>query len=116
MNNPKGDMNRLLGRRIRSLREMKDWTQQELGERADVNYKFLGAIERGQQNPSFDILVKVASALDVELPTLFQFEHEIADRKEIEKRLDEILRSLPDATLHQVLLILNVLFPDREEQ
>ena len=31
----------LLGRRIRSLRNLKGWTQQKLGEEADVNYKFL---------------------------------------------------------------------------
>ena len=106
----------LLGRRIRSLREMKGWTQQELGEAADINYKFLGAIERGQQNPSFDILVKVASALEVELPVLFQFGYDAVDRKEMEKRLNGILKSLPDATLNQVLLILDTLFPVRDEQ
>jgi len=38
----------LLGRRIRSLRNAKGWSQQELGNEADINYKFLGEIERGQ--------------------------------------------------------------------
>jgi len=77
----------LLGRRIRALRNVKGWAQQELGNRADINYKFLGEIERGQQNPSFNVLVKIATALEVKLPELFRFEHDISDRKEIEARM-----------------------------
>jgi transcriptional regulator with XRE-family HTH domain len=86
----------LLGRRIRSLRTQKGWTQQELGEQADINYKFLGEIERGQQNPSFGILTKIASALKVDLPELFRFEHESIDRNEIENRIARILKDIPD--------------------
>ena len=103
----------LLGRRIRSLREVRTWTQQELGEKADINYKFLGEIERGQQNPSFQILVKIATALDVELPELFRLEPEITEREEVMKRITEILESLNDDGLRQVLLLLRVLYPIR---
>ena len=100
-----------LGRRIRELRNEKGWTQQELGNYAEVNYKFIGEIERGRQNPSFDILVKIATALDVELPELFRFEHEILDRKEMEKRVDSIIKKIPDDALRQVLMLLRVTYP-----
>jgi len=103
----------LLGRRIRSLRSAKGWTQQELGNQADINYKFLGEIERGQQNPSFNILVKIALALEVDLPELLQVEHEILDRKNIEAQIEKILKTIPDKTLRQVLLVLRVLHPIR---
>jgi len=103
----------MLGRRIRELRTLKGWTQQELGNQADVNYKFIGEIERGQQNPSFNILVKVASALEVSLPELLRFEHEISDRKEIEKRIKRILENIPDNALRQVLSVLQVLYPTK---
>ncbi len=101
----------LLGRRIRKLRDAKGWTQQELGSQSDVNYKFLGEIERGQQNPSFEILTKIAAALDVELPELFRYEQEILNRKEIESRINQIIKSISDADLRQLLLILRVTFP-----
>lgn len=101
----------LLGRRIRSLRIQKGWTQQELGEKADINYKFLGEIERGQQNPSFVILAKIANALGVDLPELFRFEHEISDRKEIETRITQILKKLPAEDLSRTLLVLRALYP-----
>ena len=103
----------LLGRRIRSLRSVKGWTQQELGNRADINYKFLGEIERGQKNPSFGVLVKIATALEVELPELFRFEHEISDRNELEARIRQILKTIPDDALRQILMLLRVLYPVR---
>ena len=113
MKKPPDNTEVLLGRRIRALRNLKGLTQQELGNRADVNYKFLGEIERGQQNPSFNILVKIAKALEVELPELFRFEQEISDRKEIEARIKEILKAVPYDALRQIFLILRVLYPIR---
>jgi len=101
----------LLGQRIRSLRSVKNWTQQELGNNADINYKFLGEIERGQQNPSFNVLVKIATALEMDLPELFRFEHETLDRKKVEAQIEKILKNMPDEDLRQVLLVLHVLYP-----
>lgn len=101
----------LLGRRIRSLRSKKGWTQQELGRRANINYKFIGEIERGKQNPSFNILSKIANTLEVELLELFRFDHEISDRNEIEKKISYILKGLPDDDLRELLLILRTIFP-----
>jgi XRE family transcriptional regulator, regulator of sulfur utilization len=101
----------LLGQSIRSLRNMKGWTQQELGEHADVNYKFVGEIERGQQNPSFAVLAKIAAALGVELQELFRFEQEAMDRKDVENHINAILHSLPDEDLGQVLSVLRVIYP-----
>jgi transcriptional regulator with XRE-family HTH domain len=107
------ETNLLLGRRIRRLRTLKGLTQQELGNQAEVNYKFLGEIERGQQNPSFSTLVKIAHALKVEMQDLFRFEQEISNRKEIENQIKKLLKAIPDDALRQVLLILRVLYPLR---
>ena len=113
MEKSKVDVKALLGCRIRSLRNMKGWTQQELGEQADVNYKFVGEIERGQQNPSFAVLVKIAAALEVELPELFRFESEQLSRKEVEREIARIVKSVPGQDLSQILSVLRVLYPVR---
>jgi transcriptional regulator with XRE-family HTH domain len=101
----------LLGLRIRSLRTKKGWTQQELGNQADVNYKFIGEIERGLQNPSFNVLIKIADAMGVELPELFRFESEGLNRKEMESRLQSILKALPDDEFGRILTMLKALYP-----
>ncbi len=101
----------LLGKRIRSLRNIKGWTQEELGRRADLSYKFIGEIERGQQNPSLDTIVKIAAAMKVELLELFRFEQETVDKIAIENRIGRILKTLPDEDMRRLLMVLRVLFP-----
>ncbi len=103
----------LLGRRIRTLRTTKGLTQQKLGHQADVDYKFISEIERGNMNPSFKVLIKIARALDVELPEILRFEQEISDHEELEKRIHQILSTLPVEKLQNVLLLLRVLCPVR---
>jgi transcriptional regulator with XRE-family HTH domain len=101
----------ILGRRIRSLRAKKRWTQQELGHQADVNYKFIGEIERGQQNPSLNVLEKISNALGVELKQLFEYEQEIIDRREIEERIKHITKNVTDDEIRQILAMLRSLYP-----
>jgi len=86
------DTKALLGRRIRYLRNRRGFTQEQLGEKANVNYKYLGAIERGERNPSTDNLAKIAKALGVQLHELFALEHEIEDTQVLKKRIDDLLK------------------------
>lgn len=113
MKKVKDEQSILLGRRIRTLRTAKGLTQQELGNRADVDYKFIGEIERGNMNPSFKVLVKIAKTLDVELPEILRFEQEISDKKELESRITKILKTLSVEKLQNVLLLLRTLYPVR---
>jgi transcriptional regulator with XRE-family HTH domain len=103
----------LLGRRIRTLRNAKELTQQELGHNADVDYKFVGEIERGNMNPSFKVLMKIAKALDVDVPEILRFEQEILDPKELENRIKSILKDLSVEKLQNVLMLLRILYPAR---
>jgi transcriptional regulator with XRE-family HTH domain len=87
------DIKTLLGRRIRYLRNRRGFTQEQLGEKANVNYKYLGAIERGERNPSIDNLARVAKALGVRLHDIFIFEQEIEDTQLLKKRIDDLLKN-----------------------
>ncbi len=69
----KEDLPRKLGGRIKDLRKKKLFTQEILGERAMVSYKFVGEIERGEANPTVDVLSRIAEALEVPLMDLFIF-------------------------------------------
>jgi transcriptional regulator with XRE-family HTH domain len=82
----------LLGKRIRHLRKIQGMTQQKLGGKAEMDYKYLGAIERGEKNPSIDNLAKIAASLKVELYELFVFEHETDDSKALKGKIDEMMR------------------------
>ena len=101
----------VLGRRIRALRNAKGWTQEELGGESGISYKFIGEIERGQQNPSFETLVKIAAALRVALPDLFRFEQETLDKKAIESRINQIVKTLADEDIRRLHMVLLSLYP-----
>lgn len=62
---------RLLAEGIKSLRRAKDWSQEQLAERASIQRSYLADLERGHRNPSVRTLVKVANAFGVAVPALF---------------------------------------------
>ena len=69
-----GKVQKGLGKRVRTLRRLKALTQEELGEKAELNYKFIGELERGQVNVSLDSIVKISGALGVKISDLFSKE------------------------------------------
>ena len=73
-----------LGKRIRTLREQKKLTQQTLAEKAGIDPKYVGQIERAKTNPSINMLANIASALGISLPEMFTFPPEkyIVDKDE----------------------------------
>lgn len=65
-------INKQLGYRIRYLRTQKNMSIEALALEAEINRNYLGDLERGTRNPTLIILNKIAKALDVDLPTLFE--------------------------------------------
>jgi len=65
------DINLKLGRRIRSFRQSKGWSQEKLAEKAGLHRTYIGSIERGEVNVSLNNIVLVASALEVKIVELF---------------------------------------------
>ncbi len=111
MENKRNNKRVPLGRRIREIRMSKGFTQEKLGSKADISYKFVGEIERGMQNPSFDTLEKIANALDVELFDLLRFEQETTNRKDIEALILKIVKGISEDDLRRLFFILRGLYP-----
>ena len=53
------------GRRLREIRLKRRLSQEKLAELADLHRNYVGVVERGLQNPSLIIIVKLARALGV---------------------------------------------------
>lgn len=58
-------MNELLGSRIKALRGIKNYTQEQVAERIGVSRQKYARIESGTNNITLDILSKIAGVLDV---------------------------------------------------
>ncbi len=63
----------VLGYRIRSLRKSSGLSQEQLGELANLHNTYIGAIERGERNPSLKSLERIAEALKIKVGDLFKF-------------------------------------------
>ena len=66
------DWRHIVGANIGRARRAKSLTQEQLALRAQVDLTYMGGIERGQRNPTLLVLVRIASALDVELADLLK--------------------------------------------
>ncbi len=63
-----------LGERLKFIRENRKLTQTQLSTMAKVSQAAIAHIERGTKDPSVEMLRKLATALDVEVATLFAAE------------------------------------------
>ena len=62
------------GKRLRQLRKQKDWTQEELAERADIAYKHIQRLESKNPSPvKIDTIEKLAKAFKISISRLFYF-------------------------------------------
>ena len=62
-----------LGSQLKKTRESKKMTQSEVARLAGIHVNYFARIERGEENPSFDVLYAIAKALKVKLSELFKF-------------------------------------------
>jgi len=60
----------ILGQNIRRYRQTKGMTQERLAEIVDVSGSYIGYLERGEKNPSLNLLFKIADTLEIEPATL----------------------------------------------
>ena len=61
-----------LGRAIRELRARRGLSQEELGYRSGLHRNYVGAIERGEINPTFRVLLKLERGLQLPLSEIIQ--------------------------------------------
>ena len=61
-----------LGQLIRSKRESQGLTQVELAEKSNVDRNYIGMLERGERNPSYLSLQKIAAGLGIHVNQLIE--------------------------------------------
>ena len=62
------------GNSVRSRRIALGLSQEELAERAGLHRTYIGMIERAEKNITLENIEKIASALDVRVDTLLNFD------------------------------------------
>jgi transcriptional regulator with XRE-family HTH domain len=57
----------------------------------EVHSKYLGSVERGEQNPTLEFLTKLSAAFDVELVALFNYAWHQMTAAELKRQLHDLI-------------------------
>ena len=99
------DEKKLIGRRIKELRKSKGLSQEKLAEKAETSPNYLSRMERGTENPTLDMLIKLSNALEVEMWEMFDFGH-VAGRKELKDTIQAFLKTADETRLRLALKLI----------
>lgn len=62
--------------RLKVLRAMRDWSQQDLAERLAVSRQSVNAIETGRYDPSLPLAFRIAEIFELAIEQVFEPERE----------------------------------------
>jgi transcriptional regulator with XRE-family HTH domain len=88
-------LRQVVGETLRAMRLRQRRTLREVSSSARVSLGYLSEVERGQKEPSSELLAAICGALDVELSELFR---EVTDTLYREEKLAS--RTAPVGTAH----------------
>ena len=71
---PRRKKGRPLYNRLRVLRTELDISRQDLADRVDVNHQTIGALERGEHNPSLDLVMAICEVFELPIEAVFSRE------------------------------------------
>lgn len=94
-----------IGKNIRSLREQKGLTQEELGEKLFVTRQTISNYETGRSRPDVDMLVKIAEVLETDVTRVLYGPPVSPDRKRDLRRLAVCAASLAGLALLWLVLL-----------
>jgi len=104
------EITKLIGARIREIRKAQGMTQEEVAERAEMDFTSIGAAERGVRNLSLKGLFRVAKALKVSLEELVRLPQDTSilldkDKKIAILRLETLIKDMEAEELNFILEI-----------
>lgn len=67
------DLEKKFGAKLAYARKSKKLSQMKLAEIVDMNFNYIGQIERGEANVTIGTMKLLANALEVEMKELFDF-------------------------------------------
>jgi transcriptional regulator with XRE-family HTH domain len=60
------------GRTVRALRKKRGYSQESFADAIQVHRTYMGTLERGDGNPTLEMILRIARGLELDLSELFQ--------------------------------------------
>ena len=100
----------LFGQLLRATRKSRKMSLADLAERVDKSAKYLGRIERGESQASFDLIIALANAMTVSPSAFFDFESVQADQKMLKEQLRQLLQRQDGQQMLKAYRVLKLIF------
>lgn len=100
---------KLFGQRIRAVRTALRLRQEQVADRAGIDAKHLGRIERGEKKPSFELIFDLAKAMNVAPLALFEFDRDESDPAMLRKKIEALIGKCGPQQLQQAHRLLKSL-------
>ena len=95
------DIRKLVGARIRQIRQQRKLSQEQLAEKANINDTYYGRIERGEANVSLELLAAIGDALGTTLASLVDTAS-VTPPDKIIRDISDSLTKLPEDDLRHL--------------
>lgn len=69
----KDDVYKKFATKVQELRKAKGYTKSKLSSLADLDFSYIGKIERCEKSPNLRTIIKLAEGLEVQVKDLFDF-------------------------------------------
>lgn len=97
------------GSKIKEIREKRGLNQEQLAELIDMESRHLSRIETGKSFTTLENIEKIAKILDVNINTLFSFEHK-KDKNELIKEVNMYLKNASQKEIELIYKIILDIF------
>ena len=95
-----------IGKRIKELRKTRGLSQERVAELLDISPNYLSGIECGRENPTLDLLLRLAAALKVDVAALFNGAWFALTESELRRKLRTLLDRSELDQLRELLVLM----------
>jgi len=115
------DLRKELGRRLRALRKKRGYSQEEMADKCNLHWTYIGGLERGERNPTLTTLKRIADGLKVDLaPLLGRLEKEetptLTEREKHQRLTVKWLQKGSDATVALAARLVRAIVQDDKKR
>ncbi len=80
-----------IGNAIKDLRQQRGFKQNQFADLCDLSQSYLSLIEKGNKEPTFTILKRIANILEIPMPVLVFYSIDISDINENKREAFQML-------------------------
>ena len=93
--------NKLIGAKIKFLRNKMNITIEELAYKTEIDYSYLAKMEKGKVNFTIKKLINLSKVFEIELKELFNFDN-MKDRANYINEIKDLLDKMDDNDLYEL--------------